>query len=60
MSLVCLFKITERGLNVLEKKPSAINLKFLFQFPEYVRFRNTKRIKTETEDSDSDTPAMPE
>ena len=54
------FKITERGLDVLEKKPAAINLKYLFQFPEYVRSRNTKRTKTGTEDSDNDTPATPE
>lgn len=54
------FKITKRGLDVLENKPSAINLKYLFQFPEYVQFRNTKRIKTETDDSDNDHPATPE
>jgi restriction system protein len=54
------FKITERGIDVLGKKPAAINLKYLFQFPEYVQFRNTKRIKTETDDSDNDHPATPE
>ncbi len=54
------FKITERGRDVLEKNPSVINLKYLFQFPEYVRFRNTKRTKNETDDSDNDTPATPE
>jgi restriction system protein len=32
------FKITERGLDVLAKRPSIINLKYLFQFPEYVQF----------------------
>ena len=30
------FKITSNGLNVLSRKPTAINLKFLRQLPEYI------------------------
>ena len=30
------FKITSNGLNVLSGKPTAINLKFLRQLPEYI------------------------
>ncbi len=47
------FKITPRGLDVLQKNPPSINLKYLFQFPEYVNFRNTKRTKAETDDSEN-------
>ena len=44
------FKITPRGQDVLQKKPTAINLKFLHQFPEYVQFRSIRRTKAETSD----------
>ena len=32
------FKITQRGLNVLQENPSKINIKFLKQFPEFIKF----------------------
>lgn len=32
------FKITQRGLDVLSKNPSRIDVKFLEQFPEYIEF----------------------
>jgi restriction system protein len=42
------FKITKRGLGVLNKKPNEINVKFLEQFPEFIEFRTLRRDK-ETE-----------
>jgi len=36
-------KITQKGLEVLNKKPSRIDIKFLEQFPEFIEFRNTKK-----------------
>ncbi len=41
------FKITERGLKVLESNPNAINGEFLKQFPEFVEF---KKFRRESED----------
>jgi restriction system protein len=39
------FKITDLGLNVLEKNPTEINSKFLEQFPKYVEFRSIRKDK---------------
>jgi restriction system protein len=52
--------ISKRGLEVLKNKPSAINVKFLKQFSEFVEFQTTKRedeigIET-TEDQSNQTP----
>lgn len=41
------FKITQRGLDVLKKKPSRIDMKFLDQFPEYRDFRASKKPKSQ-------------
>lgn len=49
------FKITKQGLNVLEKKPPEINVKFLEQFPSFIEFRNIKKEKEDTEEQDSET-----
>jgi restriction system protein len=49
-------KITPRGLEVLRKKPSAINLKFLRQFPEYVQFASIRRTKAEFPDEPESNP----
>jgi restriction system protein len=35
-------KITERGLNVLSKDPTAINDKYLERFPEFIEFQSKK------------------
>lgn len=35
-------KITERGLEVLKKNPSSMNMKSLEQFPEYIAFRDNQ------------------
>jgi len=48
--------ISKRGLDVLKKKPSSINVRFLKQFSEFVEFQTTKRdddIETETNDEQS-------
>jgi restriction system protein len=45
-----IYKITERGLEAVRKNPSVINLKFLYQFPEYVAFRKTHRERPESTD----------
>lgn len=55
------FQITERGQKVLEAPPSAINIEFLEQFPEFVSFRNPSMdekdtIKTTTLVEESGTP----
>lgn len=47
------FKITERGLNVLEQKPSKINNRFLRQYPEFVEFQTPKKV-VEPDDGDAD------
>ncbi|MFH7027768.1 MAG: restriction endonuclease [Heteroscytonema crispum UTEX LB 1556] len=37
------FKITKRGINVLDGNPLVINTQFLEQFPEYIQFRTSKK-----------------
>jgi len=39
------FKITNRGLKVLKDNPKEINVKFLEQFPEFIKFRSIRRKK---------------
>jgi restriction system protein len=48
--------ISKRGLDVLKKKPSSINVKFLKQFSEFIEFQTSKRedeVETETNDEQS-------
>lgn len=48
--------ISKRGLDVLKKKPSSINVKFLKQFTEFVEFQTPKRegeIEIETSEEQS-------
>ena len=40
-------KITEKGKEVLSKKPTKINVKFLEQFPEFIEFRTIKKEQGE-------------
>lgn len=42
------FRITPRGQEVLAKSPSAINVKFLDQFPEFIEFRTKHREREQT------------
>jgi len=39
------FKITDLGLEVLQKNPKEINVKFLEQFPQFIEFRNLRKEK---------------
>lgn len=42
------FKITSRGVNLLNAKPVTINKKTLEQYPEFVAFQNSKHESTES------------
>ena len=45
------FKITDRGLKVLDDIPKDINVKYLKQYPEFIEFiRPPKSIRDEVED----------
>lgn len=53
------FRITDRGKDVLSKSPSEINLRFFKQFPEYTEARlkrKTSRDKEESEELEARTP----
>jgi len=39
------FKITDLGLEVLQKNPKEINVRFLEQFPQFIEFRNLRKEK---------------
>jgi restriction system protein len=41
------FKVTSRGLEVLEQNPQEINVKFLEQYPEFVEFRTKRSVQDE-------------
>ena len=44
------FRVTEEGLKVLEKPPTAINIKFLQQFPGFNEFRKKKDDEEEVQE----------
>jgi len=46
------FKITQRGIAVLEENPEIINIDYLMRFPEFVEFR--KRAQTEEREESQD------
>jgi restriction system protein len=37
------YRITERGSSVLKEKPGKIDIKYLQQFPEFIKFREIKK-----------------
>ena len=39
------FRITELGIQALQKNPPEINIKFLQQFPQFIEFRATRKEK---------------
>jgi len=49
------FKITDLGLEVLQKNPKEINLKFLEQFPQFIEFRNLRNENGEEEEKEEET-----
>ena len=44
------FRITERGVNVLEDRPDKINMKYLERYPEFTEFRNSSKSVSEESD----------
>lgn len=44
------FKITERGLKLLEEQPGKIDIKLLKRYPEFIEFRQKKEDEEETID----------
>ncbi len=56
-----IYEITDRGIEVLKNNPSAINLRFLTQFPEYIAFRATHKDRAATsEDTENNYTTTPE
>ncbi len=53
-----IFRITERGKNLLAQNPSQLNLKFLRQYPEYVD--NRKKPETEADSPSEQEVQTPE
>lgn len=53
------FRITDRGLKILQTNPPRIDIAFLMQFPEFVEFRKGNR-KAATKESGSDSEQTPE
>jgi restriction system protein len=49
------FKITDRGIDVLKKNPSHINLDLLEQFPEFIEFKNFKNPEGQSEKTEVST-----
>lgn len=41
------FKITERGIKLLEERPATINVRLLKRYPEYIEFKNRRSDKNE-------------
>jgi restriction system protein len=53
--------ISKRGLEVLKKKPSSINVKFLKQFSEFLEFQSSKQEdEIESQNSDDQSAQTPE
>jgi restriction system protein len=52
------FRITERGIQVLNSNPASINVKFIRQFPEFIEFQKSARSenKDEKDDEPNQTP----
>lgn len=54
------FQITEGGLQVLRQSPPKIDLNFLTQFPEFIKFKNNRKeienTETEIEENRDNTP----
>lgn len=46
------FRITQRGRNVFQDNPPAIDIKFLMQFPEFIEFRKRESKPDKNDPSD--------
>jgi restriction system protein len=54
------FRITQRGLDVLDKQPPAIDTAYLKQFPEFVKFQTPAQKEEEQAPPEPDDGATPE
>ncbi len=54
------FRISERGREVLSKSPSEINLRFLGRFPEYIEARNQQRANRDQKEEAEQEAKTPE
>ncbi|MCG3119227.1 MAG: Mrr restriction system protein [bacterium] len=54
------FRITERGLQILNSNPTVINVKFLRQFPEFLEFQKSSRQENKNEEKDEEQAQTPE
>jgi restriction system protein len=54
------FKITDLGLEVLQKNPKEINVRFLEQFPQFIEFRNLRKEKGEEEKEEENLTQTPQ
>jgi len=54
------FKITDLGLEVLQKNPKEINVKFLEQFPQFIEFRKLRKEKKDEEDKEENSTKTPQ
>ena len=54
------FKITQRGIDVLNSNPTEINNKFLEQFPEYAEFKKVKKEPSRKEQDINKYDIMPQ
>jgi restriction system protein len=52
-------RITERGCEVLTKKPARIDLKFLAQFPEFRALKKVRSSESSSESADADPLRVP-
>ncbi len=50
------FKITDRGMQALGKKPETINVKFLEQYPEFLEFKTKSNTKSTMAKTDTTLP----
>ena len=54
------FRITQRGLNVLQEDPAKINMAYLKKFPEFIAFRQTHHTTEGEEDVEENEELTPE
>lgn len=54
------FQITERGLAVLEQRPTKIDIAFLNQYPEFVEFRQGRERPDEVSEPEEESTQTPE
>ena len=54
------FRITKRGLGVLEEQPAKIDNAYLKQYPEFVKFQTPKRTDEQKVEPELDDDATPE